>query len=407
MRSPLHPARRFLIRFARPHLILPVAFVNSATFTMIGLGLVFYLRDGFHATATTIGLASAFFSSLYFVGCFALRPLTTRLLPRYSLILASVLSAIGVVVVLSASSVTAVVVAYGFIGFSLALFWPPVMGWLSAGTDGQQLNREIARFNLAWSSGVIVGPLVAGLLTEIGLRLPLTVAVILLVVNASVIGFASIFVGTIRDDRYVEARVARSAAARTGTPLRFPAWVGGAAAHCTLTALIVTIPLFGRDALGFSETGIGAILLLRGLLASVTFIVLGSTGRWHFRPRWCVAPTVMLLLVTVGLVVIRGTGAFVALVALAGIAVATAYTSSAFHGAAGSVDRTRRMAIHEAMLTVGNVIGASIGGRLYQLHGIRGTLLFCGGVVGLTLIVQIAMLVRRPVGNLAGEGGPA
>jgi predicted MFS family arabinose efflux permease len=404
MKPALHPARRFLWRFGRPHIILPVSFLNSTAGTIVGLGFVYYLRDGYGATASTIGLSAALYSSLYFVGCFALRPLTTRLLPRYSLILSSLLAGSGLLVIVAVSSLPLMVAIYGMVGFTVALFWPPVMGWLAAGYEGQGLNRVIARFNLAWSAGGVIGPFVAGLLTEVDLRLPLFVGAALILVNAAIIGLASILVGTIRDDRYLERPAGSPAGPDASTPLRFPAWVAVVAAYVALGTILIVFPLYGREVLGLPESRVGAILLLRGLAASLTFILVGSSERWHFRRAAIPVPQALLAVTLVLMVFARTSIAFTLLIGLMGAAVAGAYTMSVFHGAAGSTDRTRRMAIHEALLTVGSVAGSAIGGALYQHRGSDAALLFCLAVVLTSLVIQAILLLipRRAASTHSG-----
>ena len=392
MKPWLHPVRRFLARFGKPHVILPISFLNSTACTIVGFGFVYYLRDGYGARGGSIGLAAALYSGLYFAGCFVLRPLTTRLLPRHSAILSSLLSAAALIVIVAVSDLAATVVLYGVFGFGLALFWPPVMGWLSAGSEGNRLNRVIGRFNLAWSVGSIVGPYLAGLLVEIDLRLPLVVGAGIVLVNAVAIGAASAFVGSIRGDRYLEQTPGPTAGPDGGTPLRFPSWIGIMAGYATLGVILVVFPLYGRDALGLPESAVGGVFLLRGLATAGVFVLAGRTGWWQFKRPVIPAPGLALAVILAVMLLAGSPLAYGVLIMLAGAPVAAAYTLSVFNGAAGSVDRTRRMAIHEALLTLGTIIGSSAGGWLYQHHGWSAAVSFCLGLVALSVAVQIAML---------------
>jgi DHA1 family multidrug resistance protein-like MFS transporter/DHA1 family quinolone resistance protein-like MFS transporter len=395
VKTALHPARRFLVRFGRPHVILPVSFLNSIAFTTVALGVVFYLRDEFGATAGTIGIASALYSLLYFAGCFLFRPLTRRMLPRYSLLVSSVLGCAGVLSLQILTSAVAVTIVYGLLGLTVALFWPPIMGWLSVGADGQVLNRQISHFNLAWSAGSIVGPLAAGLLAQTDVRLPFLAAGALLFANAVMITVVSVFFPTIRADRYLEARRGTPVAQDASTPLRYPAWVSVIAAYTVLGAILVIVPIYGRDALGLTEGGVGLAFLVRGLATSVTFLVVGAMSWWHFRPAVLPVPVVGFALVAVGLAFAKSIGLYGILVAFAGVFAAVAYTSSVFHSAAGSPDRTRRMAVHEAVLTGGSVLGAAAGGWFYQTGGIARALSFCVIVCIVVIAVQGGLAAAR------------
>ena len=80
---------------------------------------------------------------------------------------------------------------------------------------------------------------------------------------------------------------------------------------------------------------------------------------------------------------------------LFGIVFALCYSFSIFHAAAGALDRGRRMVIHECVLTVGQVVGASFGGVIYQSMGYSDVLLFLAATAALLLAVQVAVHVFR------------
>ncbi|MFQ3621343.1 MAG: hypothetical protein SNJ78_10435, partial [Spirochaetales bacterium] len=60
---------------------------------------------------------------------------------------------------------------------------------------------------------------------------------------------------------------------------------------------------------------------------------------------------------------------FTMLLPFTGVALAFVYNQSLFHGVAGSTNRTARMAVHEALLTAGVVVGSSAGGVVYEHLG--------------------------------------
>ncbi len=376
------------------HVILPVSVLNSAAYTIIGLGLVFYMRDRLAAGAAAIGLASATFNALYFVGCFALRPVGLRMMPRYSLVVSSAVAVALLSLLLTANSIAAVILLYGAVGFTLALFWPPIMGWLSAALDGRQLNSRISHFNLAWSAGVIVGPLAAGFLAQWRLDAPLIVGTVLIGAVGSVVLFASIFLSEIRADTHRDRRAAPGDAADASTTLRYPAWIGLVSSYVVLGALMVIVPLHARSAIGLAEGAVGILLLSRGLAAAIGFWVLGAWVGWHGRP----AHIVIAQLATVPLLIaLMGAGslpAYAIVLPLIGLAVATSYTFSVYYGVAGASDRTRRMAIHEALLTVGSVGGALMGGRLYEAAGARAAYLGAMVAVGIAIVAQLIFVAR-------------
>ena len=59
------------------------------------LGIVFFASEVYGATPAQVGILSATWSASYVVGCLFLRPLSSRMLPRYSMIAASGVSICG------------------------------------------------------------------------------------------------------------------------------------------------------------------------------------------------------------------------------------------------------------------------------------------------------------------------
>ena len=51
-------------------------------------------------------------------------------------------------------------------GFLTSMFWPQIVGLLSANHEGKQLNRRLGFFNIYMSAGGILGPLLGGYLVE-------------------------------------------------------------------------------------------------------------------------------------------------------------------------------------------------------------------------------------------------
>ena len=376
------------------HVILPVSVLNSAAYTIIGLGLVFYMRDRLAAGAAAIGLASATFNALYFVGCFVLRPVGLRMVPRYSLVVSSIVSVVLLLMLLKAASISTVILLYGAVGFTLALFWPPIMGWLSTALDGRELNRRISHFNLSWSAGVIVGPLVAGFLAQWRLEAPLITGTVLIGVVGVAVLFASIFLSEIRADTHRDRRAVPADAQDTSTPLRYPAWIGLVSSYVVLGALMVIVPLHARDKIGLAEGAVGILFLSRGLAASIGFWLLGVWAGWHGRPALLVVAQLAMFPLLIALTGAGSLLTYAISLPLVGLAVAANYTFSVYYGAAGARDRTFRMAIHEALLTVGSVFGALMGGRLYEAYGARFAYLGAMIVVAVAVVLQLVIIAK-------------
>ena len=72
---------------------------------------------------------------------------------------------------------------------------------------------------------------------------------------------------------------------------------------------------------------------------------------------------------------------YIVAIALSGLPAAFFYSSGVFHGVAGSENRSRRMAVSEAVMTCGSFVGAALGGTLYQAKGMPVTFAAAAGVL--------------------------
>lgn len=376
--------------------LFPAATLCATAIGTINLGLIFYLKDVFDASSGTIGLIAAVWSLTYFIGCFLFRPLNRALLPRHSLILSSFLNMTFILLILLTRRIEIIAVLYGLFGLSLSLFWPPLMGWLSSGLEGVALNKEISRFNFAWSSGVVISPYLAGFLTERGNTLPLLVGPALLLSVCILIGTASIFFHNIRTDTHKEPpKPLKSEPADDSTALRFPSWIAIVTAYAVLGVLFVVFPLYGRDHLGLSSSLIGVVLLVRALANTIGFISLGTTTAWHFKIVPIVAAPLLIACCLVALISASTFAAYIAIVPVIGLLAAFSYAASVFHGVSGSRERGKRMAIHEALLTGGLVVGSAFGGLLYDYFDIRRVYLVFIGVLMFGSLAASAFYVAK------------
>ncbi len=361
---PLSPDR------AKRLICYSTAVLVALSMNMINLGAVFYLRDHRSATGSQIGLFSAMFWLGYSGGCHLLQPR----LRHWSAARA---------VQASLAAMSLIVLLYVFVpwlpllfllalckGLALSLFWPIVMGWITAGMEGRDLNRELARFNLAWSSGMIVGPYIAGWLSDFDSTFTILVGSALYVVGAAFL----IVIGELQPE--VRLTVSGGTPQDRGTdtvdrstPLRFPAWLGLFATFAALGVIINVFPLAAREELGMMPSTVGVLFLQRSLLSTLTFLVLGQVIFWHFRLWPMLVSMVTLALLHVALIGMESLSVLVVLFGAMGILMSLCYNASLFHGAAGSPDRTARMAMHESIIGGGIVLGSIGGGWLYQYHG--------------------------------------
>jgi predicted MFS family arabinose efflux permease len=382
-------------------LLLPVSFLLYTALILTTFSMIFFARDRFQASAASIGWLAAVPHLCYFAGCFLLRPLYRILLPRHSLILATASAAALVAGLLLARSLHEVFVLYGLFGFSLSLFWPPLMGWLTFGKEEHALSISLGRFNLSWSGGHIVAPFAAGLLLQRGIGAPFKAAVLLMTAVCLWVLTASVLSPRIRQEQTTEGGrfQSRAAALDRSTPLRYPAWTGLVGSYVVLGITMSILPLFLREEIGLSEARIGLLLLIRALFSTLGFLLLARLSFWRFNAGSMILGQLLLAPILAVMAALRSFAGFCLLLALFGLLFALSYNNSLFHGAAGSARRSSRMAVHEGLLTAGMVAGSAVGGILYQPGRFARVALFaciivCAGVAAQAALVLL-FLRRR------------
>ncbi|MBN1834290.1 MAG: MFS transporter, partial [Spirochaetales bacterium] len=367
--------------------IFPGAFLTALGEGMLNLGLVFFLRERYGASPSLIGWFVGFSVLVYILGCLGLRPFLDRLRPQLLLPAAVAGIVLSLLLLYLLPSLPLSFLFSALYRLALAFFWPPVMGWLSQGVEGQQLGRRQSRFNLSWSLGLVASYALAGAASERAVALPILLTAgtfgvylaFLLACLAAVPalrrsgtdgavaapGAAAAAPASVPNPAAAEPAAAALPPARVlgeGTPLRYPAWAGMFAAYVVSGMIAAVFPLFAADVLRVSKSTVGALISARTLTQSVGFLLLGFAGFWQFRRRYILLGQLYLAVLLALMSQARSLGFFAVLLPLIGLAMAFSYSSGLFYGIAGSRHRAGRMAIHESLLNGGYITGATAGG---------------------------------------------
>lgn len=378
--------------------LLGVSFLGQMSIGIMTLALVFFTRERFSLSPGRIGLFASSGTLCYLLGCMTLQGLMKRLRPNVAANLAALsMAAFGICILFAPVPLTAFLSYMGY-GLVMSMYWPPIMGWLTTGVEGQALSRRISFFNLSWSFGIGLAPFIAGILVE---RSP-----------GSAIGFASLVMLLISIILMTSAKAVPEMSRGSGgspaegsagspdqsTPLRYIGWFGVFSAYFLFGVTMNVFPLFAHEQLLMRESVIGLLLLVRGMVTAVCFILLGRFTWWHFNWKQMISMQIVLSAVCLIAVLASSLPLYIAFFALFGVAFAQMYTNSIFHGAAGSSDRASRMAVHEAYLTAGTIFGSSLGGAVFQRSGYPAVMVMSSILFLLIISIQAALFrgaVRR------------
>ncbi len=381
----------------RLYVIVPASFLNSLGIGTMSLGILFVVKDLYHAGPALVGSLGAAFSLSYFLGCILLRPLAAMFLPRTSMTIMLVGSSLLLTVFLLWPGLWQAFAAYSLYGFLTAFFWPPVMGWLSKGLEGSELGKAMSLFSVSWSVGGIFSSYMAGLLSEKGKMLPIIVTILLFLTNAVFIRLSRSFVQD--DSSAIESEQAAETAIDRSTPLRYPAWVGAFMVYLVMGVVFNVFPVFARDELMISESSVGLVLTVRSASTALGFFILGRITSWQFKRSLLPMLSLAVALTLSVLIFQKSTLGFIVCFGVVGLLQSAVYTNSLFYATSGAPDRDKRASTQEALLTFGQVAGSIFGGLLYQTFSMPVVFIALASALLGGMAAQSFMISRGPRGT--------
>lgn len=278
-----------------------------------------------------------------------------------------------------------IVSSFGHLGLSLV--WPALHSWVGADPDPVQRTRHMALFNLSWSFGFAVSPLMAGPLFDADYRLPFVALVFLCLVcmallktlphERSYFGAASDeqLAARAAHDRVSEAYLYCALCAtfmanllvgvtRSVYPKRVEELVSSGALRLFWEAEPISFLTYGP------ATKFSLIAGAMSLATAVAFVVLGRTLAWRHRFQvlfwsqalsaaafWALGGTHSLVIMTLCFGVV-------------GANLGVAFFSSAYYCLANSLHKHRRLSINEGAVGAGGFIGSMAFGYLAGRYGI-------------------------------------
>ena len=398
----------------KPHLrICLAAFLLDGALMVILTAMPFYVYDHWQGSVSIPASIGAAQSLLYALVCLGVGQWINH--NRHSLRWAS----FGTIIYCwgSAGAVLipgvwgfAVVNVLAIVGMSIV--WPALHGWLGADPDPHRRARAMSRFNVSWSCGLAVGPLIGGFLYDYSPLTPFYAAFVM-----GVLCFGLLW-GLPQEEEYYAGHAEEQddswdAHARLSERYLMAGWIANAVA-CALvgvTRLVFTkrvdnLVLQGdlrflmepeaHPFLTHNPASIYALLaFLLAAMGALAFGVMGLTHRWHHRFRYIAglqiaAAAAFWLLGHTSSFLFMGL-AFMVIGAVSG----AAFFVGAYYSMAYAALCRQRSSVNEFFVGIGNFVGPISVGILAERYGVSIPFLYIPAAVLLGLGLQYYLIHRR------------
>ncbi|MCY1151446.1 MAG: MFS transporter [Sphaerochaetaceae bacterium] len=370
-----------------------ISLMSQMMISMINLSLVYYLRDVFQFSPSLIAVSVSTFSISYVIFCILVEKPSNNFSPRHLIFMSLLGMAISIFLFLNSKSFVLIIISLILYGAFMALLWPPMETWYSRGREKIELTKAISYFNLSWELGMSIAPIFCGLLTQINVSLPIVVGIVfflLLSVNVLLITNRVPYLKAVESEKqFIKQNLLKD----ESTPLRFLSWVAIILGYFFLGMLLNIFPLYGREVLLINETKIGILLWSRGIISCIAFYYLGKTVFWHFKRSLIIIGQVLLAILSYSSSYITSYNYWFIMFILFGFIFSLIYMQSIFHGVSGAINRSRRMMIHEVLLTAGMVLGSIFGGYIYEKVDFRTVMVDFSIFMILVILIEILFYI--------------
>lgn len=281
----------------------------------------------------------------------------------------------------------------GIFGAGMACFWPVLEAWLTEEGDAEQIRRGLGGFNVSWSIGGALGPLIGGFLYAGSSTLAFLVA-------ASGTAFVAYLAFLHREPAILPVsdgtedlvNVARNGPIRVNRSLLYAAWMANFTGWFAISEIRVLFPKFAVT-LGMEPGTIGILIFILSIALTVAFFLLGISGWWHTRtsPLFCAQAIIILLLIAMT----RFDSALSLSVVLFGLGTCfgVTYSYSLYFSLVGSLNKGAAGGRHEMVLGTGALLGPLMGGAVAEILRTQRAPYALGAIAVLvSLILQIGIM---------------
>jgi len=304
-------------------------------------------------------------------------------------------------------------------GLLTSIYWPPIMGWLSTGHEGRDLNRRLGIYNMSWSVGLVVSPFLGGLLVESSIVMALFAAIVFAALAFVAVTLAHpprlgegpagvpTEIQEAQRNSNDNSQVFLGPASLLLVRFRWMSRIALVTVFTCVGLMKTQLALLFTMELGFSKSQFGAATTIMWLFSCLVFFAASKTHIWHYRLVPLILAQMAVVLSMLMTIESSMLTSFFLVAALVGLGQAFIYISHQFYAASQSAKRSGSMALHEILLSAGQITGFLVGGYLADFFGRRAFPYWFGLfviVIGMAAQLAIWWVVRiQPRTNCSGE----
>lgn len=281
-------------------------------------------------------------------------------------------------------------IAFPCSGIGMALFWPTYEAWLAEREGAGDLIRRITTFNLFWTVGITIGPMISSYLYK-GTSPVLT---FYLAGGFSLINWITLESQTIVNRKnlrssehlvLIEAppHAAHHIYLRIARIANFASWFSlGIVRHIA--------PKLTVEA-GIPAMAFGNLMLVMGTTQLIGFLWLGTNraARWHYRLPPLIGVQLLAIIAFLAIALMPHGLYWTCAFAVIGLSGAVTYFSSMYYSLHAQKDKGNKSGVHEAVLGSGLLLGPFFGGMLADSAlGVSSPYILCAAVIGVCSVAE-------------------
>ena len=383
MRLNLKLSQLFTVYF--PVLLIDFAYssvLTNTSFYTSYLGL----------SSTFLGILNAVMTGFFVVLAIPFGRLSDRIDRRYVLYAAFLVMGAASLGLPQCRNSLHLLLIFPSIGVSMALFWPAYEAWLAEREGEGELVHRVMLFNLFWSIGITLGPVLSSYLYgDANPFRPFYLA-----------GISTLFTWvTIFGSNFLKPDIPKTHQSEP-TEVLYPslpvrtthlniARCANLASWFVLGVLRRLAPKLTKE-MGMLPTTFGNLMLTLGGMQTLAFVILGTgySTRWHYRFAPMLVVQLLAILSFLGIWRIQHTLLWTFAFGIIGVSAAFTYFSSLYYGLDRHVDKGNKSGWHEAILGIGILLGPLLGGISADSPlGARSPYPLCTAAIAIAIVIEI------------------